>query len=57
MNFIFHDKLDKFDIIIYIDVILFYYKLAEEHIEHLKYMSNKSLKILNFMQIAPKASL
>jgi hypothetical protein len=57
MNSIFHDKLDEFDVIIYIDVILFYFVLAEEHIKHLKYMFNKSLKIVNFMWITPKASL
>jgi hypothetical protein len=29
MNFIFHDKLDEFDVIIYSDVILFYFVLVE----------------------------
>lgn len=57
MNSIFHDKLDEFDVIIYIDVILFYFVLAEEHTKHLKYMFYKNLKIVNFMWNTPKANL
>jgi hypothetical protein len=37
MNFILHDKLHEF-VIIYIDNILVYSKLVEEHIKHLKHV-------------------
>jgi hypothetical protein len=40
MNFIFHEKLDEF-MIIYIGDILLYFKIKEEHVEHLKYVLNK----------------
>jgi hypothetical protein len=39
-NSIFHDKLDKF-LIIYIDDILIYSKLAKEHVRHLEYVLQK----------------
>jgi hypothetical protein len=37
MNLIFHKKLDEF-MIIYIDDILVYFKMANEHVEHLEYV-------------------
>jgi hypothetical protein len=40
MNSIFHEKLDKF-VIIYIDDILVYSKIREEHVEHLEYVFSK----------------
>lgn len=40
MNLVFHDKLDKF-LIIYIDGIFIYSKLAEEHTRHLEYVLHK----------------
>ncbi len=40
MNFIFHEKLDKF-MIIYNDDILVYSKTTKEHVKHLKYILNK----------------
>jgi hypothetical protein len=43
MNLIFHEKLDVF-MIIYIDNILVYSKIIEEHVEHVEhveYVSNK----------------
>ncbi len=43
MNFIFHEKLDEF-VIIYIDDILVYSKIVEEHMKHLEYLLNKLLK-------------
>jgi hypothetical protein len=43
MNFIFHEKLDEF-MIIYIDDILVYSKIVEEHMKHLEYLLNKLLK-------------
>ncbi len=41
MNFIFHEMLDEFVIIIYIDDILVYSKIAKEHAEHLEYVLSK----------------
>jgi hypothetical protein len=41
INFIFHETLDEFMIIIYINDILVYSKIAEEHAKHLKYVLNK----------------
>ncbi len=43
VNFIFHKKLDEF-VIIYIDDILVYSKIVEEHVKHLKYMLSKFQK-------------
>jgi hypothetical protein len=40
MNLIFHEKLDEF-MIIYIDDILVYFKMAKEHAENLEYVLNK----------------
>jgi hypothetical protein len=40
MNFIFHEKSYEF-MIIYIDDILVYFKIIEEHLEHLEYVLNK----------------
>jgi hypothetical protein len=40
MNSIFHEKLNDF-VIIYIDDILVYSKVMEEHVAHLKYVLNK----------------
>jgi len=40
MNLIFHEKLDEF-MIIYVDNILVYSKIIEEHVEHVEYVSNK----------------
>jgi hypothetical protein len=40
MNFIFHEKLDKF-MIIYNDDILVYSKTIKEHVKHLKFVLNK----------------
>jgi hypothetical protein len=40
MNSIFHEKLNEF-MIIYIDHILVYFKIVEEHVEHLEYVLNK----------------
>jgi hypothetical protein len=39
INFISHETLDEF-MIIYIDDILVYSKIAEEHAKHLKYVLN-----------------
>jgi hypothetical protein len=43
MNSIFHEKLDEF-IIIYIDDILLYSKMAKKHMEHLEYVLSKLRK-------------
>ncbi len=43
MNFIFHKKLNEF-VIIYIDDILVYSKIVEEHAKHLKCLLNKLQK-------------
>jgi hypothetical protein len=43
MNFIFHKKLNEF-VIIYIDDILVYSKIAEEHAKHLECLLNKFWK-------------
>jgi len=40
MNFIFHEKLDKF-VIVYIDDIFIYSKTAKEHARHLEYVLRK----------------
>jgi hypothetical protein len=40
MNFAFHEKLDEF-MIIYINDILVYSKIVQEHVEHLKYVLSK----------------
>ncbi len=40
MNSIFHEKLNEF-MIMYIDHILVYFKIVEEHVEHLEYVLNK----------------
>jgi len=40
MNLIFHEKLDEF-MIIYIDDILVYFKMTEEHAKHLEYVLSK----------------
>ncbi len=40
MNFIFHEKLDKF-VIIYIDDNLVYFKFAKEHVTHLEFVLQK----------------
>ncbi len=40
MNSNFHEKLDEF-VIIYIDDILVYSKIVEEHAEHLEYVLHK----------------
>jgi len=43
MNFIFHEKLDEF-VIIYIDDILVYSKIVEEHVKRLEYLLSKLFK-------------
>lgn len=43
MNSIFHEKLNEF-VIIYIDDILVYSEIVEEHAKHLKYVLNKLQK-------------
>jgi hypothetical protein len=55
MNLVFCDKLDEL-LIIYINDILIYSKLVEEHIEHLKYILQK-LKEMIFMIIRQKMNL
>jgi hypothetical protein len=40
MNSIFHEKLDEF-VIIYIDDILMYSKIREEHVDNLKCVLSK----------------
>jgi hypothetical protein len=40
MNSIFHERLDEF-VIIYIDDILVYFKIAKEHAEHLENVLSK----------------
>lgn len=40
MNSVFHNKLEEL-LIIYIDDILIYSKLAKEHVEHIKYVLQK----------------
>ncbi len=40
MNSIFHEKLDEF-VTIYIDYILMYSRIVEEHAKHLEYVLSK----------------
>ncbi len=55
VNLIFHEKLDEF-MIIYIDDILVYFKMAKEHAENLEYVLNK-LHVNNFFANRVKSEL
>ncbi len=51
MNSNFHEKLDEF-VNIYIDDILVYSKIVEEHVEHLEYVLSKLRENKLFTNIA-----
>ncbi len=53
MDSIFHEKLDEF-VIIYIDDILVYSKMAKEHAEHLEYVLSKLYEDKFFANMAKK---
>ncbi len=51
VNSIFHEKINVF-MIIYIDDVLVYSKIVEEHVNHLKYVLNKLQKNQLFANMA-----